>query len=57
MIVYRDMCFCDYWEGCKDGEGCIRALTQDVWVKAESIGLPVDRFMENPICFKEKAND
>jgi len=57
MIVYKDMCFCDYWEGCKDGEGCIRALTQDVWVKAESIGLPVDRFMENPICFKEKAND
>ena len=30
MICYRDITFCEAYKECADGEGCPKALTQDV---------------------------
>ena len=61
MICYRDMTFCPFWDECKDGKECFRALTNEVWNKAHKWwgldkskdDIPICLFTEKPDCFKE----
>jgi len=52
MLCYRDMTFCPFWEDCKEGEGCFRALTSDVKASAIKFGLGTSQFLEPPECLK-----
>ena len=53
MICYKDMTFCAFYWRCEEGDDCPRALTKEVTLKADGIGLPICQFMERPECFKE----
>jgi hypothetical protein len=57
MITYKDMTFCPFWEECRDGPECPRALTKDIYQRAEAIGLPVSRFVTEPECFREERRE
>ena len=47
-MVYKDMTFCPFWEKCKKGKDCRRALTKELVNEAERYGLPISRFMDKP---------
>ena len=56
-MCYRDMTFCPFWEKCKDGHECKRALTDEVKAGAKrwmpSIkDPPISIFTDKPECFK-----
>ena len=57
-MVYRDRWWCPFYENCKDGIGCNRALTREVKEAAErwwgSRGAPIDTPVKEPKCFKKK---
>ncbi|MCK5236492.1 MAG: hypothetical protein KAR06_05840 [Deltaproteobacteria bacterium] len=55
MMCYRDMTFCEFYKECSDGEGCYRALTEEVIKKAEAWmkDAPICTFVDKPKCFKE----
>ena len=53
MICYKDMTFCHSWNSCKKGDDCPRAITDDVLVKAEEVGLPLC-IAEEFDCYEEK---
>ena len=57
MISYKDMTFCEFFEDCKDGEGCFRALTDTVRENAEkwfgTKNPPISKYIEKPDCFKD----
>ena len=52
MICYKDRTFCRFYEECKDGSTCSRALTTDIIKNAEESKLPVSQYAEKPECFK-----
>ena len=54
MMCYRDMTFCSYWQDCKDGNDCHRALTIEVQNNAETNNLDICQYAEKPECFIEK---
>jgi len=58
MLCYKDKTFCPFHEDCKDGVGCIDALTDKVISDAEkwagNAGLsevPITQYMDKPECF------
>lgn len=55
MICYKDMTFCQFYENCKNGEKCFRALKDEVKKDAEKLGLLISRFTDLPGCYKEKS--
>ena len=52
MYCYKDMTFCTFYEECKGGLSCRRALTARV--RLEANGIPVCVYTEKPECYKEK---
>ena len=56
MICYKDMTFCDLWEKCKFGNGCTRALTDEIKTAAEKWmkDAPIAVYSGEPDCFKSK---
>lgn len=59
MICYRDSTFCDFFEKCKKGNECPRALNKEVldgafawWGKP---GAPICKYVDRPKCFENKA--
>lgn len=52
-MSYRDICFCRFYEDCKKGETCHRALTKDVLNLAELYGLRIWQFEDKPDCFEQ----
>lgn len=54
MLVYKDKCFCPFWKKCKKGNTCSRALTDKIQKEANTSGMLIDRFINDPICFEEK---
>ena len=57
MWSYRDRVFCPFWEECKVGEGCDRALTDEVRRGAERVSIPIARYKDRPECFQEKQEE
>lgn len=63
MMCYRDMTFCDGNDGkCLAFSTCPRALTEEVWAKAEKSEMLIAQFMtpETMECYKpptEKDNE
>ena len=61
MMCYRDMTFCTFWEECKKGKECARALTPKVeeaakrWWKGDDP--PFCCFVDNPECFEQIIQD
>jgi hypothetical protein len=63
MICYRDRTFCPFWEECKDGKDCTRALTPKVYEDAKKWwgffktegDPPIAYWAEKPECFKDKG--
>lgn len=51
MVCYKDITFCRFWEECKIGKECYRALKPNVKKRAEEIKLPICEFAEYPKCF------
>lgn len=52
MLTYRDKTHCIFWEECKKGDTCHRALTKEKEEHAKKINLPVAYFTEEPDCFE-----
>ena len=48
MLCYRDMTFCGFYETCKDGENCFRALTENVKKEAKKHGYAIAQFVSAP---------
>ncbi|MDD5328283.1 MAG: hypothetical protein PHY02_10815 [Phycisphaerae bacterium] len=57
MLYYKDMTYCPYWRTCEKGRECSRALTETVEDCADEFGLPIDRFNEQPPCYKESKRE
>jgi len=61
MMCYRDRTWCQFWEECKDGGQCGRALTKDVKDAATrwwgNDNPPIATYVDKPECFKEKTNE
>jgi len=57
VLSYRDTTFCSFHDTCKDGEGCTRALTDEVKAGADKIGLPICQWAEKPKCYKEAEHE
>ena len=55
MMCYKDMTFCGFYEDCKDGETCCRALTQAIIYAATWQETYISQFADRPECFIEKA--
>ena len=51
------MTFCRYWETCKKGGDCHRALTDEVVANAARAKLPISQFADEPDCYEEAPND
>lgn len=58
MISFMDKTFCAYFDTCKKGEKCERALTEKVkrdaatwWGDANA---PICIYAEHPDCYREK---
>lgn len=56
MITYKDITFCENWGGCLAGGNCSRAITEDVLVRAEEMGLPLSVTTQFD-CFVPKEKD
>ena len=63
MITFKDMTFCAFDDACSKGEGCPRALTDEIVVAAKKWwgedGAPISVFSGEPQCFeqiKERRN-
>jgi len=54
MLCYLDKTFCNFFDKCELGAACPIALTTEVERRADSCGLPICRFSEEPGCFKAK---
>lgn len=59
MLCYKEMTFCTFFKECADGQGCSRALTDEVreaakrWMKDG----PIAQWVKPPECFvKIKGN-
>ena len=54
-MAYKDMTFCTFWEECKDGNNCNRALTPKVRKEAElwwgDDNVLISTFLHKPNCF------
>ena len=48
MMCYRDRTYCQFFDTCKDGEMCARALTERVRRDAEAFNLPLCTFIAPP---------
>jgi hypothetical protein len=65
MICYKDKTFCSFWERCRDGKECKRALTKECinqakeWWKqfTNSDDAPICQYTDKPECFESKEND
>ena len=61
MIGYRDMTFCTYYETCKEGGSCNRALTQQVQDDADKWwgkeGAPICMYIDMPSCHSDKRQE
>lgn len=55
MLSFRDMTFCKYYNICKRGNYCSRALTDEVIESASKSRLPICQFSEKPDCYKEDS--
>lgn len=54
MICYKDMKFCPFYQTCKQGRKCYRALTEIVQKLAQDSKLPICTYTEKPGCYKAK---
>ena len=54
MMCYRDRTWCPFWEECKDGQGCDRAMTDKVKADAEKWmkNAPICQYVDKPECYK-----
>lgn len=54
-ICFKDSCFCTFYEKCKKGKECDRALTPKVLEDAEKWmkNAPICQFVDKPECFEE----
>lgn len=54
MICYADRTYCPFWNDCKRGSDCRRALTEAVKDRANKSGLPICVYVDKPQCIQEK---
>ena len=57
IIGYRDMTFCSFWDKCKHGNGCFRALTSDVIDRANKGNRNICQYADRPSCFEEVCDE
>ena len=65
-ICYMDKTFCKFYKDCKDGDGCVDALTEEVkqsakkwWEGFNSINPtpPIASHADKPSCFIKKESE
>jgi hypothetical protein len=52
ITCYKDMLFCQHWQGCREGDNCEKALTKEIINEAEESLQPVCVYSTYPDCFK-----
>ncbi len=52
MISYKDRCFCGFYDRCKQGQHCSRAMTEELIEEAEEFGLPIACYASEPECYE-----
>jgi len=57
MICFNDMTYCSFFEWCKNGKRCFRALTKKVKDNAMRADMGIAVFVDKPDCFEEKNNE
>ena len=63
MICYKDMTFCAFYEYCKNGKACKRALTPEVreaaqrWWGNEKEEAPICIYTDQPHCYEKIKED
>jgi hypothetical protein len=57
MMCYKDMTFCPFYDKCRDGKSCDRALTDKVVADSVRYDMPISRFVNQPDCFMEITNE
>lgn len=57
MWCYKDKVFCPFWEECKAGRACDRALTEEVRRGAVMVSIPISRYKDRPECFLDKQEE
>ena len=55
MMCYKDRTFCPFFDTCRYGNECDRALTENVKYDAEKWmkNAPICQFVEKPECWRE----
>lgn len=56
MIYYKDKTFCPFFDECHFGKNCHRALTNEIWKRAQQVDLPIAQFVDKPDCFLDKRD-
>jgi len=51
--IYGDRTYCPFYESCRYGRTCVRALRPEVFEAAEEAGMDVARYMDRPMCHIE----
>lgn len=59
MIRFRDGIYCPFWETCRDGGSCNRALTPLVVGQAQEWmdNPPISQYVEEPDCYVDKKEE
>lgn len=53
MLCYKDRWFCPFYKTCDYATKCDRPLTEDVYAKAQSLGLYIQQVADKPSCHSE----
>lgn len=52
---YLDKIFCPFWEQCKNGWSCDKAMTKEVRGEMIRSDAPYASFFEKPSCFNQRG--
>ena len=55
-MSYKDKCFCGFYNKCKQGQHCARALTEDVEEEATIFGALISQYASEPQCYEGEDN-
>lgn len=68
MISYKEQIFCSFYENCRTGKNCPKALTPELWEKAKNwwtrngtenlnSTIPISQYANAPDCWEVRRNE
>ena len=52
MYCLHDMTYCSFYITCKQGDTCLRALTEKINDESRKLKIPICQYMEVPKCYE-----